>query len=112
MVLESKAKIDFLFWEECPSYPDAWDRLQRILQEKGLNIKINRVRIRSDEEAKEWGFVGSPTILINGADIDLQGASNQPIGLNCRIYHTPEGRVTPLPPESLIRQAIENSLKK
>lgn len=104
-------KIEFLFWEECPSHEAAWERLQAVLKEKGLQPEVVRIQIRTTQDAEQWGFCGSPTIRINGQDIDLKGAQGQRIGLNCRIYHTPDGRVSPLPSEAMIRRAIEQIVK-
>lgn len=104
-------KIEFLYWEDCPSHPTAWERLQTILKEKGLNIQVNRIQIQTDEDARQWEFCGSPTIRINGKDIDPHGAEGQRIGLNCRIYYTPEGRITPVPGDEIIREAINTVFK-
>lgn len=104
-------KIEFLYWEECPSHGLAWERLQTILKEKGLKTELARIRIDTDDDARRWGFCGSPTIRINGKDIDPKGAKAQPVGLNCRIYHTPDGRVTPVPSEEMIQKAIDRALK-
>ena len=103
-------KIEFLYWEDCPSHGPAWERLQAILNEKRLKAEVTRIEIRTDEDAKHWNFCGSPTILINGRDIDPKGAQAQRIGLNCRIYHTPDGRVTPMPSEEMIRKAIDQAV--
>ena len=104
-------KIEFLYWEDCPSHGTAWDRLQAILKEKGLQAQASRVQIQTEEDARKWNFCGSPTLRINGVDIDPKGVQVQPIGLNCRIYHTPEGRVTPLPSEEMIREALDLAMK-
>jgi hypothetical protein len=103
-------KIEFLFWEACPSHATAWERLQTILKEKSLNAPVTRIEIKTEEDAKQWNFCGSPTIRINGMDIDPKGAEGQRVGLNCRIYHTSDGRVTPAPSEEMIRKAIELAL--
>jgi len=104
-------KIEFLFWEDCPSHGPTWERLLSILKEKGLKTQVTRIEIKTDEDAKQWNFCGSPTIQINGEDIDPKGLQAQRIGLNCRIYHTPEGRVTPVPSEEMIRRAIDRAFK-
>ncbi len=104
-------KIEFLFWEECPSHGPTWERLQAILKEKSLKAQVTRIEIKTEEDAKQWNFCGSPTIRIDGVDIDAKGAEVQRVGLNCRIYHTPEGRVTPVPSEEMIRKAIDSVLK-
>jgi hypothetical protein len=111
-MVKDAVRIEFLYWEDCPSHETAWDRLQAILKEKGLQAQVNRVQIQTEQDAQKWSFCGSPTIRVNGIDIDPKGAQVQPIALNCRIYHTPEGRVTPLPPEEMIREALDRALNK
>lgn len=102
-------KIDFLFWKECPSYPKAWERLNQVLEAKRIIPEIQQIEVRTDEEAKQYSFPGSPTIRINGVDIDPQGAQDQPLGLSCRIYWDDSKRAGPLPSEALIRKALEKS---
>lgn len=101
-------KIDFLFWKECPSHPKAWERLKEALDQMGLAAEIRRIEVKTDEEAVSLCFPGSPTIRINGRDIDPEGARQQRAGLSCRIYHV-GGRITPLPPMELIRSALQKA---
>jgi hypothetical protein len=84
--------------------------LQAILKDKKLKVPVTRTEIKTEEDAKQWNFCGSPTIRINGVDIDPNGAQAQRIGLNCRIYHTPDGRVTPVPSGEMIRKAIDRAV--
>jgi hypothetical protein len=107
---EHPITIEFLFWEECPSHGPTWERLQAILKEKGVTAQLTRIEIKTDEDATQWNFCGSPTIHINGEDIDPKGAQTQRIGLNCRVYHTPDGRVTPVPSDEMIRAAIDQAV--
>ena len=100
-------RIDFLYWQDCPSHVETWERLQAVLRHEGLQADIHRIEIKTDEEAAQFGFPGSPTLRINGRDIDADGASDQRVGLSCRIYHDASGRVVPLPSEALILKALE-----
>jgi hypothetical protein len=61
--------------------------------------------IRSDEDAKRHGFPGSPTIRVEGRDIQPPGPE-QPIGLTCRVYRQRDGRVSPLPDPEDIKDAL------
>ncbi len=45
--------------------------------------------VESPEQAEAIGFRGSPSILVNGADLFPDPAA--PVGLACRIYATPDG---------------------
>ena len=98
-------QIQFLWWEDCPSHPEAWRRLQQVLAELAVTARVERVEIRTDAEAETWRFPGSPTILVDGRDIDPR-ASTQPARLTCRLYYTDEGRPSPLPPVTMIRRAV------
>jgi len=97
--------VQFLWWEECPSHAAAWERLQRALAEEGVPAKVERIEVRTDADAARWRFPGSPTIRVNGQDIDPAGEA-QPSRLTCRLYFTAEGRPTPLPPVDLIRRSL------
>ena len=60
--------------------------------------------ITSDEQAADLGFPGSPTIRVNGADV--QEPLEDATGLSCRIYRTRDGRVSPLPDPADIDEAL------
>jgi len=74
------------------------------LDEEGVNVKIDVIKIESDEQAKRLHFLGSPTIIVNDIDIDPQASDH--FGLACRAYQLEDGRISPLPSEEMIRRAI------
>jgi hypothetical protein len=98
--------IELLYWEGCPSHPEAKALLEQVLIELGRDDQIVMTEVRSDEEAERLHFPGSPTIRIDGRDIDAAGANGRP-SLTCRIYHLPDGRVSPVPS----REQMEAALK-
>lgn len=98
-------KIQFLFWEDCPSHPEAWDRLHDVLRELRIETEAERIEVTTEDEAQRWGFAGSPTILVNGQDIDPQ--PDRPARLTCRLYFHEDGRPSPLPSHAMIARAIE-----
>lgn len=53
--------------------------------ELNLSLTVKKTKITSDEEAKRHKFPGSPTVRINGVDIDP--AAKETTGyIDCRIY--------------------------
>jgi hypothetical protein len=60
--------------------------------------------IDTDEDAERTEFPGSPTIRIDGEDIQPPG--DNPIGLSCRIYRRSDGTVSPLPDPEEVRSAV------
>ncbi len=102
----SESKIEFLYWEDCPSHPQAWKLLQETLAESGVQVPVERIEIITDEDAERLAFPGSPTIRVNGADVDPDGATQMGTALTCRVYRLPDGRFSPVPSREMIRQAL------
>jgi hypothetical protein len=97
--------VEFLYWEGCPSHPEARELLEAVLREQGAAAEIRVLEVKSREEAAELGFPGSPTIRIDGRDVDPAGA-DQPPSLTCRIYYLPDGRVSPIPSREQLEEAL------
>ena len=95
-------KVELLFWQGCPSYPEARRLLEAAL---GSGAAIELREVRTQAEAEELRFPGSPTIRIDGRDIDPEGARARP-ALTCRIYYLSDGRVSPVPSREQIEQAL------
>ena len=76
------------------------------MTELGLDPAAITVReLDSDEQAKTEGFVGSPTIRVDGRDIQPPPAG-EPTGLTCRIYRRRDGRISPTPDPLDVREAL------
>jgi hypothetical protein len=97
--------IEFLYWEGCPSHPEARALLEEVLQGRGLDAQVAVREVRTQEEAERLAFPGSPTIRVDGRDVDPAGADNRP-ALNCRIYRLPDGRVSPVPTREQLEAAL------
>ena len=65
--------------------------------------------IDTEAEAVAQEFVGSPTIRLDGRDVQPPG--DEPAGLTCRVYSTRDGRVTALPEAAILREAIEQAIE-
>jgi hypothetical protein len=97
--------VEFLYWEGCPSHEEARELLEEVLRERGLDAQVEVRHVATREEAAELGFPGSPTIRIDGRDVDPVGAGEPP-ALNCRIYYLPDGRVSPIPSREQLEEAL------
>lgn len=77
--------VELLVVPECPHATAAHELLRTALDAAGLRGTGVRVSlIDSEREAEERGFVGSPTILIDGRDLFAE--SGRPVAVACRIY--------------------------
>jgi hypothetical protein len=97
--------IELYFWEGCPSYPEAEQLLQEVLKERAIEAPIRMREVRTREEAAELEFPGSPTIRIDGRDVDPAGAEMPP-ALTCRVYRFPDGRTSPIPSRQQLEEAL------
>ena len=102
-------RVEFLYWEDCPSHPQALERLREVLAEEGVKAEIEVIHVGTDEEAQRRRFPGSPTIRFNG--VDVTQPVDQSIGLSCRVYLTDDGRVTPLPSKEQIQRALRSAVR-
>jgi hypothetical protein len=98
-------RIEFLFWDGCPSFPEAEELLRRVLAERGVEAEIERREVLTQEDAEALRFPGSPTIRVDGRDVDEAGASARP-SLTCRIYRLPDGRPSPVPSREQLEEAL------
>ena len=97
-------QVRFLYSEACPSHDEALNRLRKVLDEEGVDGEIEVTKVETFEEAAQQRYPGSPTILINGYDIDP--IRNPKYAPTCRAYHLEDGRISPLPSVSMIRKAV------
>jgi hypothetical protein len=98
--------VEFLWWEECPSWEPALEILREEMEAAGIGEESLRVtEIGSEAEAERRGFPGSPTIRVQGVDIQPPGPED-PIGLTCRVYRRRDGRISPLPDREAIKDAL------
>jgi hypothetical protein len=101
----AEPRVEFLWWEGCPSSDEALAELREEMAAIGLDPEGVVVReVGSDADAQREEFVGSPTIRVNGRDIQPPG--NDPIGLTCRVYRLRDGRVAALPDREDVRAGL------
>jgi arsenate reductase len=100
-VIASEAvRLEVLVFDGCP-HADAAVRLARAVAERlGPGVTVDRVDVDSPERAAELGFVGSPSIRVNGMDVEHTTTSKG--SLCCRTYEGGSG----IPPEWLVEAAV------
>ncbi|MFH1069645.1 MAG: DUF2703 domain-containing protein [Candidatus Glassbacteria bacterium] len=99
-------KIEYLFFADCPSHEEGLARLRRVLAREGIEERVEVIEVKTDDQARKLGFIGSPTIRFDGRDIDPAGLEGQASALTCRVYRLPDGRYSALPSEEMIRRAL------
>jgi hypothetical protein len=98
-------KIELLHFDGCPSWVKTQEDIRAVLADRGLSDQVALVNVRSNEEAQELRFVGSPSVRIDGRDIDPE-TPDSGFNLECRIYWV-NGRAAGVPPVELIERAVD-----
>ena len=97
--------VELLFWEGCPSHAKALSELRAAMAELSLDPDEVVVReVDTEAAAAAERFVGSPTIRIDG--VDIQPPDEEPVGLTCRVYRRRDGRISPTPDPADVRDAL------
>ena len=86
---DERVKVQFLYFDGCPHWELAQARLREALEVHGEPVEVERVVVDTPEKAESYGFLGSPSVLIDGVDPFAEPAA--PVALSCRLYRTPEG---------------------
>ena len=101
-------KIEFLYFEGCPSYIEALENLKQVLQEEDVDAVLELINVDSFEKTAKVGFYGSPSIRIDG--LDMEGQTGD-FSYSCRIYEI-NGKSTGLPGKDYIREKLLSQEKE
>jgi len=99
-------KIEVLYVPNCPNHAVALERLREILPPESFQKSVDEVLVRDAEMAQSLKFLGSPTIRINGHDVEPQSEKAVAFGLMCRLYSDGSG----IPSTRKLRAAIAKAL--
>lgn len=98
-------KVELLYFEGCPSYERLLPRLRDLVAEHGAGVDIELRRVETPEAAENERFLGSPTVLVDGRDVEPGATGRSDYGLKCRLYPTSDGH-SPTPPDDFVIAAL------
>ena len=93
--------VEILFFEGCPNHQPTADLARATLRELGLTVSVREIGISTDEDARRHRFLGSPSIRVNGADIEAEARDRSDYAMSCRMYGS-----SGLPPKELLVAAL------
>lgn len=103
-------RIEVLYFDGCPNYEPTHASVLAAVKELAVEATIASVKVESDAEAVARRFLGSPSVRIDGEDIEGQIESDVPYSLRCRRYPTTEG-FQGHPPKDIIVGAIRKATR-
>jgi len=63
-------KIEVLYVPGCPNYQSTFERIQAVLVSEAVKAGIHGIAVTTEVEAKALSFPGSPTVRVNGEDVE------------------------------------------
>jgi hypothetical protein len=101
-------EIELLYFDGCPSHEAFEPRLRELIAKADLDVQIHQRRVESDAAAQRERFLGSPTLRVDGVDIDPGAAGRSDYGVMCRLYSTEQG-MRGAPPDEWILDALQRA---
>lgn len=100
-------RIEVLYFDGCPTWKQALELVRHVLVDAAVAgaVEVHAVRVESDEDAQRLRFLGSPTIRVDGRDVDSSTEGAADFGLQCRLYREGD-RFSGLPPAAWVRTAL------
>jgi hypothetical protein len=101
----ASSTVEILYFEGCPNYQATRELVERIAAEEGIVPTIRLVEVTSIDEAGAQRFLGSPSIRVNGHDVEPGADQRDTFVLACRVYRTPWGS-SGRPADEWVRAAL------
>jgi hypothetical protein len=97
--------IEVLYVQDCPHYPATLALVERIRAEVGIDTELRISLILDQAAAVQAQFPGSPTVRVDGRDVEPGSESATEYILGCRLYRL-EHRLAGQPEERWVREAL------
>ncbi len=78
--------IEILFFAGCRNFGPAVELAERVVADLGVDAHIQQVEVDSADEAQRLRFLGSPSIHVNGQDIEPDAGGRTDFAVSCRLY--------------------------
>ena len=97
-----RLSIRILYMSDCPNARPTIDLVRDIVRSRGLDASVEAVVVR---EASRLRFLGSPTVQVDGRDVDPAARGRSDFAMACRLYGS-----SGVPPSAMIVSAIQDAL--
>ena len=99
-------RIDILYFDGCPNHLPTRELVRDVVQSLGIVATIREVEVRDAEQAARLRFFGSPTVQVDGEDVDPSARSRADYSFSCRMY-----ALSGSPLRTLVEEALRESAR-
>jgi hypothetical protein len=83
--------VEVLYFDGCPHHEEPVRLVERVAAELGVEPEIIRLKVPVAETAQRKRFLGSPSIRVDGCDVDPEACERSEYVHSCRVYRTDSG---------------------
>ena len=105
---EESMKVEVLYFAGCPNHIPAVERVREVLAQEGTPAEMVEVEVKDAATARQVGFLGSPSVRVDGQDVESAVRGSGAFGMMCRTYND-SGRRAGVPPPEWIRAAVREA---
>jgi hypothetical protein len=97
--------VEILYFEGCPNHKAARALVERVARDEGIGVALSMVNLPDAEAAKQMRFLGSPSVRVEGIDVEPGAEKRTEFVDGCRVYRTEDG-FAGQPSEDWLRSAL------
>jgi len=106
----SRPRVEILYFEGCPNHEPARALVERLATQLRIEPEIELVEVADPDAAVTMRFLGSPTVRVNGLDVEPGAEERRDFAFSCRLYRSEHG-VVEQPDESWVRVALSEGAR-
>ena len=88
-----RPRVKILYFDGCPNHEPARALVERVAAELGLHAKIELIEVADADSASRLRFLGSPSVRVEGRDVEPGADERSEFVLSCRVYRSERGLV-------------------
>jgi hypothetical protein len=104
-------KIEVLYFDGCPNHEMLLPHLRELLEQAGVSSSVELVNVPDAAAAERERFLGSPTLRIDGRDVEPGAELRTDFGLKCRLYRS-ENRLAGTPADDWVLDALNGRARE
>lgn len=107
-MINGRPRVEVLSFTGCPNAEPALALVQRVSAELGIDADVETIEVQNADQAGNLRFLGSPSIRVNGRDVEPGADSRSDFAFSCRVYSSESG-LKGQPDERWLREAFQAS---
>ena len=97
-------KIEVLYFDGCPNHEPTVQLLDEVVSALGVVAEVHEVAVETADDVEARRFLGSPSVRINGRDIEPGADERSGFAMSCRMYGS-----AGVPPRDWVVSALEGA---